>query len=95
MRLPQPGTADSTAKRPERTASTGYRSVSTYSNECSATALPGGLSFEELTRAAGAEVHGVWACRSDEPTVVADVDWQSLGESFAMQLFGSGIERDL
>jgi hypothetical protein len=57
--------------------------------------LPGGLSFEQLTKAAGAEVLGVWACRSDEPPVVADVDWQSLGESFAMQLLGNGIERDL
>jgi hypothetical protein len=57
--------------------------------------LPSGLNFEDLTRAAGAEVHGVWACRSDEPTVVADVDWQSLGESFAMQLLGTGIEGDM
>lgn len=56
--------------------------------------LQDGLTFDELTRAAGAEVHGVWAWRSDQAPVASDVDWPALGESFMMQLLRHGVERE-
>lgn len=56
--------------------------------------LQNGLTFEELTQAAGAEVHGVWACRADDAHVAGDVDWLALGESFTMQLLRHGVERE-
>jgi hypothetical protein len=56
--------------------------------------LQNDLAFEQLRSAAGAEVHGVWACRTDDAAVEADIDWPSLGESFTMELLSRGLDRD-
>ena len=56
--------------------------------------LQNDLSFEQLTEAAGMEVHGVWACRSADAQVAADIDWPSLGESFTLELLNRGLGRD-
>lgn len=56
--------------------------------------LQNDLTFEQLREAAGAEVHGVWACRAPDASVGADIDWPSLGESFTIELLSRGLDRD-
>lgn len=56
--------------------------------------LQNDLTFEQLRGAAGAEVHAVWACRTDDAAVEVDIDWSSLGESFTMELLRRGLDRD-
>jgi hypothetical protein len=57
--------------------------------------LQNDLSFDQLTRAAGAEVHGVWACRSEGAASAEAIDWPALGETFTLQLLRRGLERDI
>lgn len=55
--------------------------------------LENGLTFEQLRDAAGAAVHGVWACRADDAPVAPAIDWPALGESFAMEVLTRGVDR--
>ena len=55
--------------------------------------LQDGLGIDQLREAAGAEVHGVWACRADDAPVAQGIDWSALGESFTLELLGGGLDR--